>query len=141
MVVVVASPSPSARACALIQLSHVWHPQLPHGWHTICAVGCAGRTTFYVDGRQSGSIMAQVTANMAQFGNCTLSSGCGGPAGAIYDLRVYGGALSKAAVRELDGTASVGSGGLGAEEVGVWATEAVGWSREAIQGKRLGLRP
>ena len=94
-----------------------------------------------MDGRQSGSIAAQVTANMAQFGNCTLSSSCGGPVGAIHDLRVYGGALSKAAVRELDGTASVASGGLGADEVGVWATEAVGWSRAPLRGMRLGLRP
>ena len=132
-------------SCASVRVSDVCvaspHSQLSHGWHSICAVGCGGRTTFYVDGRHSGSIAAQVTANMAQFGSCTWAGACGGPVGALHDLRVYGGWLSKAAVRELDGAASMAHGGLGADEVGVWATEAESWSRAPLRGKRTGSRP
>ena len=106
---------------------------LPHGWHSICAVGEGGCTNFYVDGQRAGSVDVQVRAPVAQFGNCTWAPPSAvGPVGRLYDLCLFGGALGAAAVRRLDGSAFAMRH---MHECGVWATEGVHWSRPPLRGE------
>lgn len=105
---------PSARERATTMLPGVDLSALPHGWHHVGAVGAGGATRFYVDGRACGEVAAQVTAPILWLGNHTACDGrpCGA-LGSLFDLRVYGAALSAAALRELDagGARSLAGGG------------------------------
>jgi hypothetical protein len=62
---------------------------LPHGWHSIAAVGIRGSTTFYVDGRRRGAVPEMVSAPIVWLGNCFASDGRPDAAlGGLSDLRV-----------------------------------------------------
>jgi hypothetical protein len=62
---------------------------LPHGWHSIAAVGIPGSTTFYVDGRRRGAVPEMVSAPIVWLGNCFASDGRPDAAvGGLSDLRV-----------------------------------------------------
>jgi hypothetical protein len=62
---------------------------LPHGWHSIAAVGIPGSTTFYVDGRRRGAVPEMVCAPIVWLGNCFASDGRPDAAvGGLSDLRV-----------------------------------------------------
>ena len=62
---------------------------LPHGWHSIAAVGCPGSTTFYVDGRRRGAVPVLVSAPIVWIGNCFATDGRPDAAmGGLSDLRV-----------------------------------------------------
>ena len=105
---------------------------LPHGWHSLAAVGSGGQTIFYVNGRLQGSVPRQVTADVLRLGNhpAGADGAADGAVGVLADVRLYGGALGAAAVRELFVASSLQQsdaeatwGGLGPAEAGVWGSE------------------
>lgn len=108
----------------------VWCPsdgpdllELPAGWHSLCAVGTAGSTTFYVNGRRHGTAQAQVTDAIAQLGGCSWAAATSRvhAIGSLAGVSIYGAALDAAAVRLLDAAATRALGGLEPGEAGVWA--------------------
>lgn len=64
---------------------------LAAGWHHIAAVGAGGSTTFFIDGRDEGSIPWQSLTDVYCIGNYQLG---GQYFGAIDEVRVYEQALS-----------------------------------------------
>eukprot|EP00900_Chrysochromulina_parva_P013332 jgi/Chrpa1/219/Chrysochromulina_OHIO_Genome00013777-RA len=94
---------------------------LPHGWHSIAAVGIPGSTTFYVDGRRRGAVPEMVSAPIVWLGNCFASDGRPDAAvGGLSDLRVYTTALTAHMVAALDASAGHCLGGLDVFDCGVW---------------------
>ena len=114
---------------------------LPHGWHSLVAVGSNGQTIFYVNGRLQGLVPRQVTADVLRLGNNPAGTygAADGAVGVLADVRLYGGALGAAAVRELFVASSLQQadagatwGGLGSAEAGVWGGEGEGAPAELV---------
>ena len=126
--------------------------RLVPGWHSLAVVGENGRSTFYIDGRNQGSVNVQVRAEVELIGSGV---------GPLADVRLYGAALELRAVQEIDtapkppaqkqsrpasaaanalvinpSLAAGSLGGLGADEAGVWCEPGERCARPAQTPRR-----